>query len=154
MRILTTIVIGLVILGQLSCSSDNIDINIFKDDSSLTLDGTWKVLSFEDYSTNTTEFKTQENSWGLDIIVTFNDNLNPKLFSGKVTTNSVAGEFEYVGQRQFKLSRYGTTFVGQPIWADKFGTAVLDGDVSFKVNSEKLRIYYNNKTKSVTLTRE
>jgi hypothetical protein len=154
MRILTTIVIGLVLLGQQSCSSDDIDINNFKDNSSLTLNGTWKVISFEDYTTNTTEFKNQENSWGLDIIVSFNDNLNPKLFSGKVATNSVEGEFEYVGQRQFKLSRYGTTFVNQPVWADKFGTAVLDGDVTFKVNSEKLRIYYDNQSKSVTLTKE
>jgi hypothetical protein len=71
-----------------------------------------------------------------------------------VTTNSVAGEFEYISQRQFKLNRYGTTFVGQPVWADKFGKAVLDGNVTFGINSEKLRIYYDSKTKSVTLTRE
>ena len=154
MRILTTIIIGLLSLGQLSCSSDDIDISVFNDNPSMTLNGTWKVLSFEDFMTNTTEFKTQENSWGLDIIVTFNDHMNPKLFSGKVTTNSATGEFEYVGQRQFKLSRYGTTFVGQPIWADKFSSAIFDGDVIFRVNSEKLRIYYDNKTKSVTLTRE
>ena len=148
-------IIGFVLFGQLSCSSDDVDIDSFKDDSSImTLNGTWKVVSFEDFATNTTEFKTQENSWDKDIVVTFNDNLNPKLFSGKVTTNSVEGEFEYVGQRQFKLNRYGTTFVGQPVWADKFGTAVLDSNVTFKINSERLRFYYDNKTKSVTLTRE
>lgn len=154
MKIRTTIV-GLLLLGLISCSSDDIDINSFRDDSSITtLNGTWKVVSFEDLTTNMTEFKTQENSWGKDIIVTFNDNLDPNLFSGKVTTNSVQGEFEYAGQRQFTLSRYGSTFAGQPVWADKFGTAVLDGNVTFAINSEKLRIYYDNKTKSVTLTRE
>jgi hypothetical protein len=149
------IVIGLVLLGQFSCTSNDISINSFKDDPSITtLNGTWKVVSFDDLTANTTESKTQENSWGKDIIVTFNDNTNPKLFSGKVTTNSVAGEFEYISQRQFKLNRYGTTFVGQPVWADKFGKAVLDGNVTFGINSEELRIYYDSKTKSVTLTRE
>ena len=154
MRIRTTI-IGLVLLGQLSCSNEDIDINSFNDDPSITtLNGTWKVISFEDITANNIEYKTQENSWGKDITVTFNDNLNPKLFSGKVTTNSVEGEFDYVGVRQFKLSRYGSTFVGQPVWADKFGVAMTDGDVSFKINRERLRIHYDNKTKSVTLTKE
>lgn len=150
-----TVIIGLVLFGQLSCSDEDLDTKIFNDDPSITtLNGTWKVVSFEDLTTNTTEFKTQDNSWGKDIIVTFNDNLNPKLFSGKVTTNSVVGEFDYVGTRQFKLSRYGSTFVGQPVWADKFGVAMTDGDVPFKINRERLRIYYDNKTKSVTLTKE
>ncbi|MCA6368812.1 MAG: hypothetical protein IM631_21350 [Cytophagales bacterium] len=149
------ILIGLVLLGQFSCTSNDISINSFKDDPSITtLNGTWKVVSFDDLTANTTEFKTQENSWGKDIVVTFNDNINPKLFSGKVTTNSVQGEFEYINQRQFKLKGYGTTFVGQPVWADKFGKAVLDGNVTFRINSERLRIYYDSKTKSVTLTKE
>jgi hypothetical protein len=150
-----TVIIGLILFGQLSCSTEDLDIRTFNDDSSITtLNGTWKVVSFEDLTTNTTEFKTQDNSWGKDIIVTFNDNLNPKLFSGKVTTNSVEGEFDYVGTRQFKLSRYGSTFVGQPVWADKFGVAMTEGDVPFEINRDRLRIYYDNQTKSVTLTKE
>jgi len=112
------------------------------------------VVSFDDITTNYIEYKTQENSWDKDITVTFNDNSNPNSFSGQVTTNSVEGAFDYVGVRQFNLSRYASTFVGQPVWADKFGVAMTDGDVSFKINRERLRIYYDNKTKSVTLTRE
>jgi hypothetical protein len=150
-----TVIIGLILFGHLSCSTEDLDIRTFNDDSSITtLNGTWKVVSFEDLTTNKTEFKTQDNSWGKDIIVTFNDNLNPKLFSGKVTTNSVEGEFDYVGTRQFKLSRYGSTFVGQPVWADKFGVAMTKGDVPFKINRDRLRIYYDNQTKSVTLTKD
>jgi hypothetical protein len=150
-----TLIIGLIIIGQISCSNEDFDINSFKDDPFITtLNGTWRVISFEDFSTNTVEYKTQENSWGKDIIVTFNDNLDPNLFSGKVTTNSVEGEFDYVGQRQFKLNRYGTTYAGQPEWADKFGIAVLDGNVTFIINRGGLRIYYDNKTKSVTLTKD
>jgi hypothetical protein len=154
MRIRTAI-IGLVLFGQLNCSNEDVGINSFEDDSSITtLNGTWKVLSFEDISADAIEYKTQENSWDKDIVVTFNDNLNPKLVLGTVTTNSIEGEFEYIGPRQFRLSRYGTTFVGQPVWADKFGAAMVDGEIPFKINQEKLRIYYDNKTKSVTLTKE
>ena len=150
-----TVIIAFALFGQLSCSNEDLDIKSFNDDSSITtLNGTWKVVSFEDLTTNTTECKTQDNSLGKDIIVTFNDILNPKLFSGKVITNSVEGEFDYVGTRQFKLNRYGSTFVGQPLWADKFGAAMTDGDVPFKINRDRLRIYYDNQTKSVTLTKE
>jgi hypothetical protein len=149
-----TALFTLLLFVQLSCSNDEVNIGSFNDDPTITtLNGTWKVISFEDFATNTTETKTQENSWGKDIIVSFNDDLNPKLISGQVTTNSVVGEFEYVGQRQFKVNRYGTTFVGQPVWADKFGEALSD-TVTFGVNKEQLRIYFDNKTKSVTLTKE
>jgi len=149
------IIVGILLMGQLSCSNDDIDINSFNDDPSITtLNGTWKVVSFEDFTTNTFECKSQENSWGRDIIVTFNDNLNPKFFSGRVTTNSVEGEFDYVASRLFKLNRYLTTYVNQPMWADKFGAAMTDEEVSFKINRERLRVHYDNKTKSVTLTKE
>jgi hypothetical protein len=149
------VIIGLLLIGQISCSNKDFDINSFMDDSFITsLNGTWRVISFENFSANTVEYKNQENSWDLDIIVTFNDNIYPNLFYGKVTTNSVGGEFEYVGQRQFRLNRYWTTYVGQPVWADKFRIALLDSNVSFRVNRDRLRIYFENKTKSVTLTRD
>jgi hypothetical protein len=150
-----TILIGLILIAQLSCSDENSDIHSFTDDLSITtLNGRWRVISFEDFTTNTVEYQTQENSWDKDIIVTFNDALLPKLLSGEVTTNSVHGEFDYVGPRQFKLNKYETTFVAQPSWADKFGTAVNDNTATFKINSDKLRIYYSNNTKSVTLAKE
>ena len=143
------LIIGLFVLGQWSCSDDDFD-----DASITTLNGTWKVASFEDATTGKVEHKTQENSWGYDIVVSFDDTTDPKIFSGTVTTNSVTGEFDYVGTRQFKLLRYGSTMIGQPAWADKFGSAVLGENVTFKINNKQLRIYYDNHTKSVTLVRE
>jgi hypothetical protein len=149
------IVFGLLLSGLLSCGDEISDASSFNDDLSIiTLNGTWKVISFEDLTTNTVEYKTPENSWDKDIIVTFDDKMSPKLLSGTVTTNSVQGEFEYVGLRGFKINHYGTTYVAQPKWADKFGTAVLDNSASFKINSDRLRIYYGNNSKSVTLTKE
>ena len=52
------------------------------------------------------------------------------------------------------MINYVTSFVNQPVWADKFNHAVFDGEVDFKINATGLRIYFDNKTKSVTLTKE
>ena len=150
-----TVIIGLALFGQLSCSNEDLDIKSFNDDSSITtLNGKWKVLSFENYTDNIREFKNQENSRGLDIIINFDDTKNPNELSGTNTTNTVFGEFEYIDTRKLKINNYGTTEVAQPVWADKFNQAILDGEVNFKINVTGLRIYYDNETKSVTLTRE
>jgi hypothetical protein len=154
MRIRTAI-IGLVLFGQLSCSNEDIDIKLFNDDSSITtLNGTWKVVSFENYTDNSQEFKNQENSRGLDIIINFDDTKDPNELSGTNTTNTVFAEFEYIGTRKFKINNYGTTEVAQPIWADKFNQAIIGGELYFKISVTGLRIYYDNETKSVTLTRD
>ncbi|MBX2965336.1 MAG: hypothetical protein KF845_04260 [Cyclobacteriaceae bacterium] len=150
-----TAIAGFLLIGLFGCSDNDFDIRGFKDDPSInTLNGTWKVISFEDYAQNTVEYKNQENSWGFDIIVFFNDTLDPKLFGGKVTTNSVSGEFEYISERQFRIPQYATTFVGQPKWADNFNHAISGENVTFRINDRRLRIYFNNETKSVTLTKE
>jgi hypothetical protein len=120
----------------------------------MSLNGTWKVVSFENLSDETVEFKNRENSWNMDITVSFDDSKNPNQITGMVTTNSVFGEFDYVGARQFKVLKLASTFVGQPEWADKFSLAISDGDVSYIINETQLRIYYDNKTKSVTLARQ
>jgi hypothetical protein len=148
-----TLLIALLLVLQPGCSSD--DISSLIDDSLITtLNRTWKVISFEDHASNSVEYKSEENSWGKDIIVTFDDTSSPKIFSGSITTNSVHGEFEYFGQRQFKLNNYISTFAGQPVWADKFGTALATEKITFSINESTLRIYYENKSKSVTLTRQ
>lgn len=149
------LIIAFALVGQLSCSNEDLDIKSFHDDPSITtLNGTWKVLSFENYTDNTREFKNEDNSRGLDTIIKFDDSKDPKELLGTNTTNKVSGEFEYIGTRKFKVNHYWTTEVGQPVWADKFNQAIIDGEVSFKINVTGLRIYYDTETKSVTLTRE
>jgi hypothetical protein len=151
---LKTTIIGLLLVGQLSCSDENVDISSFNDDSSIsTLNGNWKVYSFENFSTMTVEYATQENSWDKYITVTFDDTKDPNELAGTNITNTILGEFEYVAQRQFKMNTLSTTQVGQPEWADEFTNAILDNEASFEINTEQLRIYYDNKTKSVTLNR-
>lgn len=149
------ILVGLLLLAQWSCSEENSGPNDFRDDSSITsLNGTWKVKSFEDHNTGIVEYKTQENSWNLDIIVTFDDTKNPHELTGTNTTNEISGEFDYVGQRELSVSDLFSTEVGQPAWADKFIDALIDNDATFKINNEQLRIYFDNNTKSVTLIKE
>jgi hypothetical protein len=138
-----------------NCSNDDVDINSFEDDTSIkTLNGEWKVISFENHTEGKIEYKNQENSWGHDIVITFDDTKDPHELLGKNTTNSVFGKFEYVGSRQFKLQELSSTFITQPAWADKFSHAVLEGEVTYIINRTALRIYYDNKTKSITLLKQ
>jgi len=160
-------IILLFLLAQLSCSDGNNDISpstdasiptSFNDDPSIsTLNGIWKVHSFENLTANTIEYKTLKNSGGQDIIVEFDDTKNPNAFSGIKTTNIFGGEFDYVGSREFKLKGVVSTLAGQPAWADEFDKLVGYGlyqEVTFIINDEMLRIYYSYNTKSVTLIKD
>ena len=149
------LIIGLTILGQVSCSDSEIAIDSLKDNSSQTsLNGTWKVISFEDYNLNTVEVKDQANSWGLDIVVTFDDTSTPSVLSGKNTTNTIAGDFNYTGIRKFKVNLLNTTKVAQPVWANKFSEAILDTNISYNISGSELTVYYDNNTKNMKLKRE
>jgi heat shock protein HslJ len=140
-----TILIGLFSIAILSCTNETFD---------NSLNGSWKVISFENLTTGTTEFKTQENSWDKEIKVKFDDTVNPKAISGTNITNQIFGEFSLAGQNQFKVSNLGSTEVNQPRWADEFLKAILDQNLTFKITNDRLVIYYDNKTKSVTLKKE
>jgi len=135
--------IGLICI--FSCSNDDFD---------NSLNGSWTVFSFENLTTGTTEFKTQENSWDKEIKIQFDDTRNPKIISGTNITNQISGEFIYVGQNQVKVSDLVSTYVNQPRWADEFVIAIRDEDLTFKIINDRLVIYYDNKSKSVTLKRD
>lgn len=146
----------IVLLLMVGCSDDQVnDFNSFEEDTSITtLNGTWKVVSFEDLENNTVEFKTEENSWGYDIIITFDDSQDPHSIAGKNTTNSVSGDFDYIASRQIKVNRLVSTRVGQPEWGNKFSQALGEGDISFIVNAKKLRFLYDDGGKSITFSKE
>jgi len=134
--------VALFSLGITSCSYDSINSN--------SLNGTWTVLSFTNLVTNVTEFKTQENSWNMAIKVTFDD--SKKTISGTNISNELFGEFNYVGTQQFRVTNLGSTYVYQPRWANEFLRVLTDGDLPFRITNGNLVIYYQNKSKSVTLT--
>ena len=138
-----------------ACSEEDFDRHDFRDDLTIqTINGTWKVISYEDFIANTVTTKNDDNSWGFDVIITFDDIVTPHEISGRNTTNTVFGEFSYRPVRTFELHRLGTTKVGQPEWGDEFSRALLDGIIEFKVNTSNLRIYYYGKNRSVTLIKE
>ena len=156
-RVIQIALMGMVLFVPLGCTeifnTRGFEDNTFEDDPSIsTLNGTWRVTSFENHIDQTVEYKTQENSLGLDIVVTFDDTKNPKELSGKNTTNYFQGEFSYLGNRDLIVTHYYSTEILQPSWADKF-QAIMSGEVHFKINLTELRIYYHDKTKSVTLVK-
>lgn len=142
-RIIFTI--GLLSIGLISCTNDTFD---------NSLNGSWTVFSFENLTTGTTEFKTQENSWDKEINVKFDNSANPKTISGMNITNQFFGEISNTGQNQFKVSNLMSTEVGQPRWADEFIVAILDQGLTFRINNDRLVIKYDNSTKSMTLKRD
>jgi hypothetical protein len=139
------ILISVISIGIFSCTYDAIDNH--------SINGTWVVISFQNLITGVTEFKTQENSWNKDIIVTFDDSKTPKTISGTNISNEIFGEFIYINQDQFKVTKLGSTYVNQPRWADEFLKAIADQSLTFKVVGDRLVINYDNASKNVTLKR-
>jgi hypothetical protein len=136
--------LALLSIGILSCTSDKYE---------NTLNGSWTVVSFQNLTTQTTEMKTQENSWNKEIRVTFTDTWNSKNISGINITNQIYGEFSFKAKNQIIVSNLMSTEVNQPRWADEFILALLDQNLTFKIINNRLTLYYKNKTKSVTLKR-
>jgi hypothetical protein len=117
----------------------------FKDDSSIiNINGSWKVASYEDYKINSVTLKSDVQSLGMDVILTFN---NDSLY-GRNTRNEVFGNYTLSG-RKIHIIRYGGTEVGQPVWGNMFSDVVHKFE-SFEINKDYLRIYYNNLNNSVT----
>jgi hypothetical protein len=111
------VLFSFVLFSIAGCVNDDVERTSFRDDPKiLTLNGTWKVLSYEDHTNNTVDKKTQQNSQGLDIIIALDDTSAPHKLSGTNTTNAVFGEFEYSGNRIFKVLKYSSTFIAQPVW--------------------------------------
>jgi hypothetical protein len=148
----------IIAIAMLGCSDDDVnhssfDINFFKDNPNIqSINGTWKVVSFEDYSNKSVEVATDENSSGQDILVTFDDTKNPKTFSGKNTTNFVSGVFDYASTRSLKTNGLVSTLISQPPWADQFLSVFNNATADFIVSENRLRIYFDGKNKSVTFS--
>ncbi len=138
------LVIGLFLISVLRCTEEEFD---------NSLNGSWTVFSFENLVTGTTEFRNQENSWGKEIRVTFDDTVDPKTISGINTTNQIFGEFTLVGNSRFAVSNLGSTYANQPRWSDQFLKAILDPNLTFRISKDRLIISYDNRTKRVTLMR-
>jgi len=139
------LIIGIAII-IFSCERDLIKMN-FEDDQSVSdINGTWIVVSYEDFMNNTVVKKSDVDSWnGLDVILTFTTD---SLY-GRNTTNSVSGNF-ILSERTIQITSYGGTKIGQPEWGNMFSDIVHDLE-SYMINKNQLRFYFNNSKNSVTL---
>jgi choline kinase len=136
---------SIISIGIFSCTYNNLANHL--------IDGIWVVISFENLATGVIEYRTQENSWNKEIVVAFDDTRTPKTISGTTISNEISGEFIYVNQDQFKVTKLESTQIYQPRWADEFVKAIADENLTFKITDDRLVIYYANASKKVTLQR-
>ncbi len=148
MKKLSLAVFCIFIVAQ-SCEKEKINENFKDDPSILTINGKWKVVSYEDFGKGSVTIKNDVDSWnGMDVSMTFaNDSI-----SGQNTTNTVFGEYSLSG-RNIHIITYGGTKIAQPQWGNMFSDVVYRLE-SFAINEHQLRLYYNDKENSVTLSHE
>ena len=154
MRNLLLILISLVVV--IACDDESVNPASFKDDFAIaSLSGTWKVVSYEDYSSNTIITKTDENSWnGADVIINLNDKTNPPQIWGVNTTNQISGTYQYDPIiRSIKIPALTSTEVNQPEWGNLFTKGIHQVN-TYKINEKQLRLYYNNSNNSITLVKQ
>ena len=154
MKHVLLMLISLLVL--FSCEDESINPASFNDDFSIdSLSGTWKVVSYEDYSSNTIITKTDENSWnGADVIINLNDKTNPPEIWGVNTTNQISGTYQYDPvSRSIEIPPLVSTKVGQPEWGNLF-TKGIHQVKTYKINDKQLRLYYNNSNNSITLVQQ
>lgn len=131
----------------------------FIDDTTITnINGTWKVLSYEDYINDSVTLKNDVSltliGFNGDTIVTFHDRdviitfQNNSIY-GKNTYNVVQGNY-FLQKRKIKVISMYSTKIGQPMWGDMFNNVILKLD-SYAINNVRLRFYYNNSKNSLTL---
>jgi hypothetical protein len=138
-----------VLIFTVGCDKDKIDENFMDDTSIPNINGKWKVVSYEDFEKNSITVKNDVDSWnGMDVILTFaNDSL-----WGYCTTNAMTGRYSLAG-REIHIISYGGTKIGQPEWGNMFTKVIYEVE-SYAINDHKLRLYYDDANKSVTMTRE
>ena len=121
-----------------------------------SIKGTWRAVSFEDYDAGSVTYKTAENSWDKEIVITFDDRQDLMEYHGTNTTNRISdGAFSYSTNKSILVSGYATTYINQPDWGRKFTEIFVSNlDLPYKLNKKYLRIYKPELTKSVTLKKE
>lgn len=132
---------------MLSCTYDDI--------SKVTLHGTWTVVALKDLVNETIEYKSEANTYGGEIWVSFNDRSNPREYDGKNISNSFFGSYTYVGLQKMKVLQGGMTEVGRnPPWEKLFNKAFYQAEVPFVIEQDSLTIYFSNRTKAFVLVRK
>lgn len=119
-------------------------------------EGSWKVISYDDFANNTHTYKNSSNTWfshnngDVTLILEDIDDTHGELQAVAVS-NDVNGKYEFDQYGYVTFYDLITTLVGQPEWADWFANI---GHVdSYEQNGSNLVLFYNEKKNGITLTR-
>jgi hypothetical protein len=142
----------MLVLLIISCEEDKKeDPLVFASDIS----GNWKVVSFEDYQTNTKTYKTVDNTWECcrgDNTANFTMSSSTSgIVDGHNVTNSFHGDFAIDLKGKIFIYNLIWTEVGEPTWGYLFH-AVEEAE-TYEVKDDQLIIYYNQNRNSITLQR-
>ncbi len=140
----------LALLVPVACSQNELGDLEQNTNADAALDGTWKVIAYEDLTSNTRIVKDNVNSGGgLDVVLTFTGDR----ITGKNTTNQVSMTISYPAPEELKITEYHTSEVNQPLWGNLFNAAARELK-EFEVNDTRLRVYYNNGNNAVLFEKQ
>lgn len=123
-----------------------------KDDTTtLTLNGKWKLVKYQNLTTGTSE--SEPTNISRSIIIEFSDNGSKGKMSGQTVSNSVSGEYELLKDNKMKTLSFGGTKVGEPDWGDKFWDAI-HAATSYERQSDKLFIHFNADTEKMEFEKQ
>jgi hypothetical protein len=120
----------------------------------VSLNGTWRVVSFENYDENSVIYPTEENSGGYDITITFDESGDPYQLTGRNATNDIYGTFEYLSDNKVHVIHFTSSKVAQPELADEFSRALTSEHLEFEIVNGRLKLYYEEKDRGVTLVED
>jgi hypothetical protein len=154
MSFIATLTVLTLVFG---CDKDNAIKDVLDDENITTLAGTWKVLSYDDFTNNTQIKKDSNNTWtdyyNGDVMVTFKDTVPSGQMHGITVTNEVFAGYTLSEPRKIHIENFMGTLITQPDWADLFWENITKSE-EYSVNSKQLRIYYNSRKNSITFEKE
>jgi hypothetical protein len=150
LNLIATLTILTLIYG---CNKDYLINDINDDNTITTIAGTWKVVSYDDFSNDTQIKKDADNTWteynSGDVTITFKDTLPAGQMHGLTVTNEVFASYTLSNPRIINIENFLGTQINQPDWADLFWENIMKAE-EYEVNSTQLRIFYNSKKNSIT----
>lgn len=152
MKSIRTFIISLICFGItfMSCKKKEIE-------PANKLNGTWKVVSYNDLILKTSVTKNSSNTWpdfnNGDISVNFkNSNSTKGIISGKNVTNQFNGEYSIMPENQIIINNLIMTEINEPQWAIMFHQ--IEKAENFNILGTQLTIFYNQNKNSITLEKE
>lgn len=145
-----------ILITSNACKKQNIIQTVFDDEGITSIAGTWKVVSYDDWTNNTQIKKDENNTWTDfnkgDVTISFQDSKPMGDFNGKTVTNTIFGNYTFSNPRKMKVESLGGTKMNQPDWADLFWEHFPKAE-AYAVNNIQLRIFYNSNKNSISFER-